>query len=83
MPSLCVARARSKLALVDKRIEQVAWRVCLQQIAESQRRLVHLEAQVHTPPTQVDASVEALQEKIDALQKERDVLLAAAKLDPV
>ena len=47
--------------------------MCLQEIAESERRL--LEAQVRVLPTleeaQVDAPVGVLQEKIDALQKER------------
>ena len=47
--------------------------VCMQEIAEKEHRLVHLEAQVHKL-----ASVGALQEKTDTLQKERDVLLAAA-----
>ena len=105
LKALEVARARSQIAPVDKRIEscksflerarkragrleEVIARattekeVCLQEIAESERRLQQLEAQVRVLPTQVNAQAEVpvgvLQEKIDALQKERDVLLAAA-----
>ena len=55
-------------------------KVCLQETAESERRLEKLEAQV--ADTQIDAPVFAsmgnLQERIDVLQKERDALLAAA-----
>ena len=96
MKALEVARARSQISPVDKRIdscksflerarkwagrlEEVIARatteqeVCLQEIAESERRLEQLEAQARVLPTQVDAQVEVsvgvLQEKIDVLQK--------------
>ena len=55
---------------------------CVQEVAESERRLAQLEAQARVLPTQVDVQVDAtvgvLQERIDVLQKERDALLAAA-----
>ena len=70
------ARSRSKIvpgATTEKE-------VCQQDIAESERRLEKLEAQV--ADTQIDAlvdvSVGSLQERINVLQKERDALLAAA-----
>ena len=81
-------RARKRVGRLEEVITRATAEkeVCMEVIAESQRRLMHLEAPVHTPPTQVDASVGALQEKVDALQEEVQLVAATpvfSKPDPV